>query len=263
MKIIDTHAHLNHETYLGNLDEELRKIRESGVEKVIIPTVLPQDFEQVLKICEEHDECFAGLGIQPEEVENAPADWESEIIKFAKHPKVVAIGEIGLDYYWIKDEKNHEIQKKFFETQILLANELGLPILVHDREAHADTFEMLKRLATKDIPVVMHCFSGSAEFAKQCVKRGMFLAFGGVTTFKNAKKAKEAVAATPLENLLLETDSPYMTPEPHRGKPNSPAYLKFVCEKIAEIKGETFDTIAKATTENAKRIFDFERHERR
>lgn len=167
--------------------------------------------------------------------------------------KVVAIGECGLDYYW--DKSFVEEQKKVFAKQIEIAVALKKPLIVHDREAHHDTLEMLKDV--KDVPVIMHCFSGSWEFAKECIKKGFYIALGGVVTFKNAKKVHEIAKNIPLEHLLLETDAPYLTPEPFRGKRNEPAYVKFAAEKIAEIRGCSLEEIAQATTKNANEVFKF------
>ena len=193
------------------------------------------------------------MGIHPSEVLKSKEEDYELIKEWSKKEKVVAVGEIGLDYYW--DKTFVDEQKKSFERQIKIAQELNLPILIHDREAHFDTFELVKDI--KDFPVVMHCFSGSLDFAKQCIEKGFYIAFGGVLTFKNAKKMKEVAKNIPLEYILIETDAPYLTPEPYRGKENHPAYVKFVAEQLASLREMSYDDVVKITNENAKRIFKF------
>ena len=192
------------------------------------------------------------LGVHPSEVK----DWDDTLIdkisRYSMSPKIVGIGEIGLDYYW--DKSFIDLQKDIFIKQIKLANTLNLPICVHDREAHKDTFDILKAY-NKCSTVVMHCFSGSVEFARECIKEGWYLALGGVVTFKNAVKMKEVAIDVPLERLLLETDAPYLTPVPFRGKQNQPAYVRFVAEEIAKLRGISFEELAGVTSENARKVF--------
>ncbi len=253
--IIDTHAHIDFEEYKDTFEEMLAEAKLNHVERIIIPAVEPTTFNRILNIAQKYDNIYCAMGIHPSEAKTYNKDVELIIKENCKNPKVLAIGECGLDYYW--DKSFVEIQKNVFERQIILANELEKTLIVHDREAHLDSFNLIKKNISKSTPVVMHCFSGSAEFAKQCVKEGWFLAFGGVSTFKNAKKAQEVISQIPLEFLLLETDSPYLTPEPFRGKQNQPAYLKYVVEKIAQIRNTTTQEIENVTTENAKRAFNF------
>ena len=172
--------------------------------------------------------------------------------KLAENPKVVAIGEIGLDYYWDKSFK--DLQKEVFIKQIKLANKLNLPIVVHDREAHKDCYDIIKEFNNGSI-VLFHCFSGSVEFMRECVKEGWYIALGGVVTFKNAIKMKEVAKDVPLEKLVLETDSPYLTPVPFRGKENKPAYIRYVVEEIANLRGTSIDEIIDITTRNAEEFF--------
>ena len=168
-----------------------------------------------------------------------------------KHNKIVAIGEIGLDYYWEQETK--ELQKNVFRKQLKIAEELKIPVLIHDREAHEDTFEILQEFNLEN--VVFHCFSGNADFAKKCIEKGYYIAIGGVVTFKNAKDLKEVAKITPLDKLLLETDAPYLAPVPYRGKLNTPAYLKYIAQEIANIKNIDVEEVKTNTTQNAKRIF--------
>ena len=175
----------------------------------------------------------------------------------AQHPKIVGIGEIGLDYYW--DKTFVDTQKKVFQTQIEIAMSLDLPVVIHDREAHLDTFNILKE--TKYNKVLMHCFSGSVEFARECTALGWYLGIGGVVTFKNARKMKDVVKEIPLEHLVLETDAPYLTPHPFRGEENAPKYLNLIAKEIANLKDLTVEFVQKETTKNAEKIFNFNKGE--
>lgn len=250
--LIDTHSHIDMDNYKDRFEEVLKTAFEYGVKKIVIPGVEPSGFERILSLCEKYENIYGAVGIHPEEVNYFDENSEKLLKEYLKHEKIIAVGEIGLDYYW--DKSQTEKQKEIFEKQILIAKEAKKPVLVHDREAHQDTFEILKKTNAAEIGVVMHCFSGSPEFAAECVKEGFYIALGGVTTFKNAKKAKEVAKTVPLDRLLLETDAPYMTPVPYRGKENQPAYVKFVAQEIANLRNISFEEVAKATTENAQRL---------
>ena len=250
--LIDTHSHIDMDNYKERFEEVLKTAFEYGVKKIVIPGVEPSGFERILSLCEKYENIYGAVGIHPEEVNYFDENSEKLLKEYLKHEKIIAVGEIGLDYYW--DKSQTEKQKEIFEKQILIAKEAKKPVLVHDREAHQDTFEILKKTNAAEIGVVMHCFSGSPEFAAECVKEGFYIALGGVTTFKNAKKAKEVAKTIPLDRLLLETDAPYMTPVPYRGKENQPAYVKFVAQEIANLRNISFEEVAKATTENAQRL---------
>lgn len=249
--LIDTHSHIDMDDY-EDVDSIIANAKASGVENIIIPSVDRSSFEKVISIANTHEGIYCALGIHPSEAQKATAEDFEIIEELAKEKKVVAIGECGLDYYW--DKTFVQEQKSVFEKQIQIALKCNLPLVVHDREAHKDSFDMLVQTEGK-IPVIMHCFSGSLEFANECVKQGFYIALGGVVTFKNAKKAHEVAKHIPLEHLLLETDAPYLTPEPFRGKRNEPAYIKFVAEKIAETRGISVEEIAQATTQNARKAF--------
>ncbi|MBQ2645078.1 TatD family hydrolase [bacterium] len=255
--MIDTHAHIDFENYDNKFDLLLKEIKLAGVDKVIIPGVIPKGFNKIISLIEKYDNLYGAIGVHPSELKDVETDWEVKVENLLNHQKVIAVGEIGLDYYWDKDEEIHNLQKQVLIKQIELAKMNNLPILIHDREAHQDCFEILSEHVNGKIPVVMHCFSGSPEFAERCLKQGWYLAFGGVLTFKNAKKMKEVVKITPIDKILLETDSPYLTPVPHRGEENSPAYVKFVAEEIARIKEISFEEVNKSTTDNAFKIFKF------
>lgn len=250
--LIDTHSHIDMKDF-EDLDSIISNAHAFGVKKIIIPSVDRKSFERVIEISNKYENVYCALGIHPSEVKNAREEDFEKIVELSANKKVVGIGECGLDYYW--DKSFADEQKRVFLKQIEIAKALKKSLIVHDREAHKDTFDLLKDI--NEIPVIMHCFSGSFEFAKECIKKGFYIALGGVVTFKNAKKVHEIAKNIPLENLLLETDAPYLTPEPYRGKRNEPAYVKFVAEKIAELRDISFDEVANVTTQNANEIFGF------
>ena len=249
--MIDTHSHIN--MIEGTpIESVIQNAIENGVDKIIVPSAYPKDIDDVIKLVNRYDNVNGMLGVHPTEVKDWTDDLADKIREYSKNPKIVAIGEIGLDYYW--DKSFNDLQKEIFIKQIKLANELNLPISIHDREAHKDTFDILKE-HNKNSKIVMHCFSGSVEFANECIKEGMYIALGGVVTFKNAVKMKEVAINIPLDRLLLETDAPYLTPVPFRGKENQPAYTKYVAEEIAKLRNITVDEINKATTQNTFEVF--------
>lgn len=249
--MIDTHSHIN--MIEGTpIESVIQNAIENGVDKIIVPSAYPKDIDDVIKLVNRYDNVYGMLGVHPTEVKDWTDDLPDRIREYSKNPKIVAIGEIGLDYYW--DKSFNDLQKEIFIKQIKLANELNLPISIHDREAHKDTFDILKE-HNKNSKIVMHCFSGSVEFANECIKEGMYIALGGVVTFKNAVKMKEVAINIPLDRLLLETDAPYLTPVPFRGKENQPAYTKYVAEEIAKLRNITVDEINKATTQNTFEVF--------
>lgn len=249
--IINTHSHVNmlRET---NIDEAIQNAIDNKI-VTIVPSSSAQDIFDTDKFIKKYNNVYGYVGVFPEEVKDFSdktlSDME-EIIK--RNPKIIGIGEIGLDYYWDKSFK--ELQKEVFTKQIEFANQMNLPLNIHSREAHLDTLEILKKY-NKNSTAIMHCFSGSLEFARECIKEGIYIALGGVVTFKNAKKTKEVAKNIPLEYLLLETDDPYLAPVPFRGKENQPMYVKYVAEEIANLRGITPEEVAKTSTENAKKIF--------
>lgn len=249
--MIDTHTHINCIEELS-IDKIIQNAKDNGVEKLIVPAAYPSDIDIVAELVEKYENVYGLLGVHPSEVK----DWDDSLIdkikEYSISPKIVGIGEIGLDYYW--DKSFNDLQKEVFIKQVKLANELDLPISIHDREAHKDTFDILTEY-NKNSKVVMHCFSGSVEFMRECVKKDWYIAIGGVVTFKKAIKLKEVAKEVPLKKILLETDAPYLTPVPYRGKINQPAYVKYVAEEIAKLRGMSFDEINEITTENAKDVF--------
>ncbi len=250
--MIDTHSHINCIEEF-TIDEIITNAENNGVEKIILPAAYPSDIDIVFDIANKYENVYGLLGVHPSEVKDWDDNLTDKIKKYSENKKIIGIGEIGLDYYW--DKSFNDLQKEVFIKQIKLANELNLPISIHDREAHKDTYDILKEY-NKNSQIIMHCFSGSVEFAKECVKEGWYIALGGVVTFKNAIKMKEVAKNIPIENLLLETDAPYLTPVPYRGKTNQPAYVKYVAEEIARLRDTSFEKIDKITTQNAERVFN-------
>ncbi len=248
--MIDTHSHID---MLKNPEFSIVESINSGVEKIIVPSASPSGFSGVISLTERFDSVYGALGVHPEDVKSYDDEVEKQIYaKTLENKKLIAIGEIGLDYYW--DKSNKEQQKDVFKRQLEIALSLDIPVLVHDREAHEDTFEILKSLGNKK--VILHCFSGSVDFAKECIKQGWILGVGGVVTFKNSRKLKEVIKAIPLEKIVLETDAPYLTPHPFRGEENSPKYLHLTAKEIANLKDTSFENVDKTTTKTAKEFFN-------
>lgn len=250
--MIDSHSHINMIESLS-LDEIIKNAFDNGIDKIIVPSAYPADMENIMDLVNKYDNVYGMLGIHPSEVKSWDDSFIEKIKNYAKNSKIAAIGEIGLDYYW--DKSFNDLQKEVFIKQIKLANELNLPIDIHDREAHKDTYDIIQE-HNNGSKVIMHCFSGSVEFARECVKAGFYLGIGGVVTFKNAVKMKEVAKDVPLEKILLETDAPYLTPVPFRGKENQPAYVKYIAEEIASLRGISVEEVALVTTENAKTVFN-------
>lgn len=252
--LIDTHAHIDMITDEGvSVSQILDEMYSCKVNKAIIPAVEIETQEKILRIVNSQDDIYGMVGLFPSEAKKYTKEIEESFEHIAaENNKIVAVGEIGLDYYW--DKTFVDIQQEVFKKQILLANRLNLPVVVHDREAHKDTFDILKDY-NKNSDVLFHCFSGSVEFMREVVKQGWYVAIGGVVTFKNAVKMKEVAKEVPMDRLVLETDSPYLTPVPYRGKQNRPAYVKYVAEEIAKIRGVSVEEIINATTQNAERFF--------
>ena len=251
--MIDTHAHLNYEEYVQNIESVLDEIKSNDVEKVVIPGVEPNSFNDILELCKKYKMLYMAVGVHPSEYKTYGDKTESQIYKLCKEEKVVAIGEIGLDYHY--DSENKEEQQNIFRNQLEIAQAVNLPVIIHDRESHEDCFNILQDYKLKD--VIFHCFSGNAAFAERCLERGYYIAVGGIVTFKNALDLKSSTKIVPLNRLLLETDSPYLAPVPYRGKMNTPAYLGYIAQEIANITGIDIEEIKSATTQNAKNIFGF------
>lgn len=251
MEFIDVHAHLTDKKF-ENVEDVLVRAKENGISKIICAACDLSSSKMAVELASNHPNVFATIGIHPECVSEFNDDTTAQLESLAKNPKVVAVGEIGLDYYWVDDNKS--LQKKVFKEQILLANRLGLPVVVHSRDAMEDTIKILQenRLEKESL---LHCYSGSIESAKLLDKLNFSFSFGGVVTFKNAKNAVEVVSFLPIEKILLETDCPYMSPEPFRGKQNEPKNVVYIADKISKIKNISLEDVSKITTENAKRLF--------
>ncbi len=251
--MIDTHSHIDFDDYQENFEDFLSDIQNNGIEKVIIPGVEPSSFNKIISLCNKYDMIYAALGVHPSEFETYNNQTEEIIYKLSKQQKIIAIGEIGLDYHYGFETK--EEQKNIFRRQLKIAEKIELPVIIHDREAHEDTLNILEDYKLKDI--IFHCFSGDVNFAEKCISKGYYIGIGGVVTFKNAKDLKESTKIIPLNKILLETDAPYLAPVPYRGKINTPSYLKYIAQEIATIKNIDIEKVKQQTTVNAKRIFNF------
>lgn len=255
MFIIDSHCHLNDETLCQKVDELLNEAHKNDVAIIICPSDTIKSSRLAIELANKHEEIYAAIGIHPSEVKNTTVDYLIELKKlFNESPKVVAVGEIGLDYHWDKDEEIKKKQRDAFINQIYLANELHLPIIVHSRDAIEDTLKILK----EHKPIcggVMHCYSGPAELVDDFIKIGMYISFGGPVTFTNAKTPKEACLKTPLDKLLVETDSPYLSPHPFRGQENHPARVKLVLQSVANIKNISEEEASLVTSQNVAKLF--------
>ena len=251
MKYIDSHAHYDDDRFDEDRDELLSALYNKGVEKIITVGCRIEQCISAIELSKKHSHVYASVGIHPEDCETAPENYLEQLEQWAKLDKVVAIGEIGLDYHY--DGYDRDKQLKIFDEQLELAKRLDMPVIVHSRDATADTMEIIKKYAP--VKGVMHCFSGSAETAKQVLLYGMYISFTGVLTFKSARKAVDALAVVPMERLLLETDCPYMAPEPYRGKRCDSAMIVHVIDRIAELKKLTAEEVAGVTMENTLRLF--------
>lgn len=248
---IDSHAHYNAEAFAEDRDDILASLPAAGVDAVVnIGDSLPAS-ETCLRLSEQYPFLYAAVGVHPENAAEITEEGLRRLEKLTGHEKAVAIGEIGLDYYY--DDVPRDIQRFAFRAQLKLAKKLQMPVVIHDRDAHGDCLEILKAEGITN--GVMHCFSGSVEFMREIVRLGLYVALGGVVTYKNARHTVDVAKEVPLDKLLLETDCPYLSPVPHRGKRNSSLYLPHTAEKIAEIRGVDTETVATATAENTRRLF--------
>ncbi|GFZ34121.1 hydrolase TatD [Clostridium zeae] len=232
--IFDTHAHYDDKSFDDDREKVITDIQDNGVIGVLNCGSSLYGAEMSVKLSEQYDIFYAAVGIHPENADEFNEGSFERIKELAKNKRVKAIGEIGLDYYW-EENPPREVQKNVFRAHMKLAEELGLPVIIHDREAHGDTLEIMKEFM--NVKGIVHCFSGSVEFAKECLKLGYYIGFTGVVTFKNAKKILEVANEVPLDRMLVETDCPYMAPVPFRGKRNQSDYIRYIVEKLADIKG--------------------------
>lgn len=254
--IFDSHAHYDSSKFNEDREELLSSMQENGIGTIVNCGASLKSVTAVVELAEKYPFIYAAVGLHPDEVGDLNEERFAFLREQCKKEKVVAVGEIGLDYYW--DNESHETQKEWFVRQLKLARELDLPVIIHSRDAAEDTLKIMKEYG-KGLRGVIHCFSYSKELAEEYVKMGFYIGIGGVVTFKNGKKLKEIAAAIPLDRILLETDCPYLAPEPHRGKRNSSLYIPYIAEEIANLKGITYDEVVAQTEENAVRLFGIKR----
>lgn len=255
MPLFDTHAHYDSGAFNADRDEVLSDLPAAGVALAVNPGCDVESSRTAVALAEKYPHIYAAVGIHPEDCAGCGEEDFAAVRALCRHEKVVAIGEIGLDYYWAENPPR-EFQQMVFRRQLELARELDLPVIVHDREAHGDSLAIV--LEYPEVRGVFHCFSGSPEMAAELLKRGWYLGFDGPITYKNAKRAPEVVAITPLDRIVIETDSPYLTPVPFRGKRNDSRYLPYVIEKLAEWKGVTPEAMTEITWRNGLRLYGLE-----
>lgn len=247
--IFDAHAHYDDSWFDEDRDSVLGALPDKGVCGVVNNSVDLENAKRVIALAGKYDYMYAAVGVHPENLESLPDDYLDRIAGLTKHPKVVAVGETGLDYHW---DIPREEQKRVFEEQLGLSLDLKMPIIVHDREAHGDVFDLLRKYRPN---ALVHCFSGSVELMREAVRMGLYISLGGVVTFKNARHSVEVASEIPLDRLLLETDAPYMAPVPFRGKRCDSSMIVFAAEKIAQLRNMTAQQVLDITTENAKRFY--------
>ncbi|MDW0111367.1 TatD family hydrolase [Sporosarcina aquimarina] len=254
--LIDTHVHLNADQYEEDVEQVIQRALDAGVERMVVvgfdrPTII-----KAMELADQYSFIYAVVGWHPVDAIDCMEEDLKWIEELAAHPKVVGIGETGLDYHWDKSSK--EVQQDLFRKQIRLAQKVELPIIIHNRDATADVVRILQEEEAEITGGIMHCFSGSVETAKQCIEMNFLISLGGPVTFKNARMPKEVAVEIPLEYLLVETDAPFLAPHPHRGKRNEPAFVKLVAEQIAELKEISLEEVAKSTTQNAMKLFSID-----
>lgn len=251
--IFDTHAHYDDAAFDEDRDELLGSLPAQGISNVVNVGASLSSCRQTLELIRQYDFMYGAVGVHPSETAELDEESFAWLTQAVKEKKVAAVGEIGLDYYW--KEPEHEIQKKWFARQLGLAREAGLPVIIHSRDAAQDTYDIMKEQRAEEMGGVVHCYSYSLEMAKRFEELGFYFGIGGVLTFQNAKRLKEVVEYLPLERLVLETDCPYLSPVPNRGKRNSSLNLKYVAEKIAEIKNISYDRVIEETEGNARKLY--------
>lgn len=254
---IDTHVHLNADQYERDLQEVIDRALEANVEKMVVIGFDRKTIERTMQLIDQYDFVYGVIGWHPVDAIDCTQEDLEWIEQLATHPKIVGIGETGLDYYWDKSPK--DVQQALFRKQIQLAQKIKLPIIIHNRDATGDVVQILREENAASVGGVMHCFGGSVETARECIAMNFMISLGGPVTFKNARLPKEVATEIPLEHLMIETDAPYLAPHPYRGKRNEPAFVPLVAEEIARLKGLTVEEIAQATTTNAKNFFGIDK----
>lgn len=251
--LIDSHVHLDDERFDGDRDILINSLKDNKIELVINIGADMNSSMSSIELSKRYDNIYAAIGVHPHSASEMTEKTLDELREMSKEDKVIAIGEIGLDYYY--DNSPRDIQRKWFREQLELAKELDLPVIIHSRDATKETYDIIKEVQDGTLRGVLHCFSGSVEVAMEYIKLGFYISIGGTVTFKNARVVREVAEAVPLDKLLIETDCPYLTPEPYRGKRNEPMFVKYVAEKIAEIRGISVEELAKFTNKNTKELF--------
>ena len=251
MFLTDTHAHLDFPQFDGDREEVIARALAAGVGSIINVGADLASSRRAVALAEAHPQIYAAVGVHPHDAKTLTDEVLKELRELAQHPKVIAIGEIGLDFY--RDLSPRDEQQRAFERQLALASELGKPVIIHDRQAHAEVLAILRRWP--GLRGVLHCFSGDLDMAHEAIEMGFYISVGGPVTFKNARRLPEIVRQLPLERLLVETDCPYLAPHPYRGKRNEPAYVRLVAQKVAELKGVPLERVARVTTANARQLF--------
>ena len=250
--LVDSHCHINFPDLAARLPDVLTNMQHNGVSHALVISVSRDTAAEVLGLAEQHANLYATVGVHPDDPENAEFS-EDELVAHAAHPRVVGIGETGLDYHWCEGDLTWQHER--FRTHIRAARRAGLPLIIHTRDSAQDTLRLLREEQAQECGGVMHCFTENWEIAQAALDLGFYISFSGIVTFKNAAQIKDVAQRVPLERMLVETDSPYLAPVPFRGKTNEPAYVKHVAEHIAELRGVSFDTIAQVTTDNFFRLF--------
>ncbi|EIT84198.1 Mg-dependent DNAse [Fictibacillus macauensis ZFHKF-1] len=251
--MFDTHTHLNAEQFQEDVEAVIQRAQDEGVTHMVVVGFDRPTITGAMKLADTYDFIYAAVGWHPVDAIDMTEEDLQWIEDLAAHPKVVAIGEMGLDYHW--DKSPHDVQKRVFRQQIQLAKRVKLPIIIHNREATQDVVDILRSEGAAEVGGIMHCYSGSVEVAQECLDMNFYISLGGPVTFKNAKKPKEVAKEVPLDRLLIETDCPYLAPHPLRGKRNEPAYVKYVAETVAELREMPLEELIEHTTANAKRLF--------
>jgi len=251
--LFDTHVHLNAQQFVEDREEVMQRAFDAGVNYMVVVGFDRETIPLAIEIAEQNETMYAAVGWHPVDAIDMTDEDLAWIESLASHPKVVAIGEMGLDYHWDKSPK--DVQKEVFRKQIRLAKKVNMPIIIHNREATEDIISLLQEEDAKEIGGIMHCYNDSADHIQACLDMNFYISLGGPVTFKNATHPKEVAVQVPIDRLLVETDAPFLAPHPNRGKRNEPAYVTLVAEQIAQLRGIRFDELSKATTENAFRLF--------
>jgi len=253
MILFDTHAHLDDEVYDQDRDAMIQRARQAGIKHIVNVGFNLETALGSIKLAEKYDLIYAAVGFHPHNAAEAGPGYLADLEKIASHPRVVALGEMGLDYY--RDLSPRPVQQRVFREQLSLAKKLGKPVIIHDRDAHGDIMDILRREGLGPAGGVMHCYSGSWEMARDCLEMGFYISIAGPVTFPKAPRLKDVAARVPGDRLLVETDAPYLTPMPHRGKRNEPAYVFFTAEEVARLRGMKTEDLAQMCTENGRRLF--------